>query len=70
MYYLYILYSENFDKFYIGQTDNLEFRIKRHNEGKIQFTKAYRPWKLKYYEEFDSRGEAMSREKFLNLDNS
>ena len=65
MYYVYILYSEKYDKYYIGQTDNLEFRMKRHNEGKVRYTKIYIPWKLEYYEEFNSRGEAMKREKFL-----
>jgi len=39
--------------------------MKRHNKGKVRYTKKYIPWKLEYYEEFNSRGEAMKREKFL-----
>ena len=65
MYYVYILYIEEFDRYYIGQTDNLELRINRHNSGMVTSTKSYIPWELKYYEELESRGEAMKREKFL-----
>ncbi|MFN3941656.1 MAG: GIY-YIG nuclease family protein [Flavobacterium sp.] len=32
-YFVYILHSPNYDKYYIGQTNNLEDRLKRHNEG-------------------------------------
>ena len=32
MYYVYILYSLTSDKYYVGQTDNLELRLKFHNE--------------------------------------
>ena len=65
MYYTYILYSEKFDRFYIGHSDNLKFRIVRHNEGMVQATKAYIPWEIKYYEEYKTRSQAMKREKFL-----
>lgn len=38
MYYdVYILYSEIFDKFLIGHTDNVTFRLKRHDQGKKGF---------------------------------
>jgi putative endonuclease len=70
MYYVYILYSKEFDKYYIGQTNNIELRIKRHNSGEIKSTKHYIPWELKYYEEFESRSEAMKREKYLKKQKS
>ena len=65
MFYVYILYSKDFDRYYIGQTDNIDARIDRHNEGKVKSTKHYTPWELKYTEQFASRSEAMKREKFL-----
>ena len=65
MYYTYVLYSKKFDRIYIGYTDNIYFRLKRHNEGLVKSTKAYRPWKLLYHEEFPTRTEAMKREKEL-----
>jgi putative endonuclease len=48
---------------YTGWTDNLEKRMKAHNEGKGgRYTQARRPVVLAYYEEFASKKEAMSRE--------
>jgi len=32
MFFVYILYSASFDKYYVGQTRNLEDRIIRHNK--------------------------------------
>lgn len=47
MYYVYILYSEKFDKYYIGHTDDLERRLTEHNEtSENSFTSKYRPWKF------------------------
>ncbi|MCK4905920.1 MAG: GIY-YIG nuclease family protein [Spirochaetes bacterium] len=34
-YFLYILQSESTGRFYVGQTQNLEQRIKQHNEHSI-----------------------------------
>jgi len=43
MYYLYILYSVTFDKFYIGISEDPDRRLSEHNN---TFTSKYRPWKL------------------------
>ncbi len=49
--------------FYCGWTNDLENRIKAHNEGKgAKYTKPRRPVKLVYFETFDTREEAMKRE--------
>ncbi len=48
---------------YCGWTNDLEKRIKAHNEGKgAKYTKPRLPVKLVYYEKFDTKEEAMSRE--------
>ena len=48
---------------YCGCTNNLEKRIADHNAGKgAKYTKTRLPVKLVYYEEFDTKEEAMSRE--------
>ena len=65
MYYTYVLYSSHFDRIYIGQTNNLDFRVDKHNFGLIKSTKRYVPWKLIYYETYGTRSEAMKREKYL-----
>jgi putative endonuclease len=63
-YTLYILQNPA-GKFYIGQTSNLEDRLKRHNEGRSQFTKGKGPWNLVYQEQYSTRTEAIRREKQL-----
>ncbi len=65
MFYVYILYSLVADRYYIGQTSNLEERLQRHNNGGNKYTKFGIPWKLMYKEGFDTREEAMKREKKL-----
>ncbi len=63
---VYILYSEKFDKIYIGQTHDLINRIKGHNVfEKNSFTCKFRPWKVIYVEFFSSRKDALYREKLL-----
>ena len=65
MYYVYILYSEPFDKFYIGQTNDIVDRIKRHNAGSESYTKRYTPWVIKWSTQKPTRAEAMALEKKL-----
>ena len=64
-YYVYIL--ECADKtLYTGYTNDLEKRLKAHNEGKgAKYTKNRLPVKIVYHEEFDDKKEAMSREWFI-----
>ena len=60
--YVYMLRCAD-DSFYIGWTNDLEKRVKAHNEGKgAKYTKARRPVELVYYETFATKNEAMSRE--------
>ncbi|MCW8811776.1 MAG: GIY-YIG nuclease family protein [Ignavibacteriaceae bacterium] len=65
IYYTYVLYSQKFDKLYIGHTSNLQKRLVEHNAGRSRFTKSYIPWELVYYKEFPTRSLAMKREKEL-----
>lgn len=69
MYYVYILKSNDTDKIYIGQTNNLEKRIRQHNDrnlDKRSYTKLNgRNWKLIYNETLITRKEAVEREKAL-----
>ena len=62
---VYILYSEKFSKHYVGFSSNIELRLKSHNELGKEWTSKYRPWKLIYTKEFDTKGEAMVYEKWL-----
>ena len=65
-YTLYTLYSPDYDKIYIGYTSDFESRMISHNEKWTKgWTIKYRPWKLVFTEEFETKGEAMKREKEL-----
>ncbi len=58
----YIIYSPSLDQYYIGQTENLEDRLFRHNNSGSKSTKKVNDWILKYSEEFSTRGKAIQRE--------
>jgi putative endonuclease len=65
MFYVYVLYSIKFDRYYVGMTKNLERRLLEHNLGKTISTKAFKPWIITHHEAFNSRLEARNREKYL-----
>ncbi len=65
MYSTYVLYSKKFNKIYIGQTNDVERRLTEHNSGNHRYTKRYIPWSVIYTEKFNTRAEAMQREKEL-----
>jgi len=70
MYYVYILFSTIVDRYFVGQTSNLEESLKRHNQGRNKYTKSGIPWKLVYKESFKTRSDAANREKKLKQSKS
>jgi putative endonuclease len=68
---VYVLYSPNFEKIYIGFTSNLEQRLLSHNVlGKKGWTIRFRPWVIVFTEEFSTKEEAILREKQLKQANN
>lgn len=65
MYYVYILFSEKFNRYYIGHCEDVSIRLARHNSKMVPSTKAYAPWLLVYTEIFSTRAEASAREKAI-----
>ncbi|WP_234109308.1 MULTISPECIES: GIY-YIG nuclease family protein [Chryseobacterium] len=65
MYCIYILYSEKFDRYYIGQTQDVVSRLARHNARLEKSTSPYVPWRLLGFVEKGTRGEAMVLERKL-----
>ena len=66
-YFVYLIgcYKHNRITTYVGYTNNLNKRIKQHNEGKgAKFTKG-RKWKIIYSEKFSTKKEAMRREYYI-----
>ena len=66
LYYVYMLKSKSKKPItYVGYTNNLKERVKRHNSGKgAKFTRG-RKWTLIYKEKFISKKEAISREYYI-----
>ena len=65
VYTVYILYSEIFQKYYTGYTSNLEMRLKSHNEFGKGWTSKYRPWRLVFSKEFETKKVALEYEAWL-----
>ncbi len=65
MFFVYILESKGIQRFYIGQTENLEERVNRHNKGYNLSTRPYIPWVLKWWIECETRSEAFKIERKL-----
>jgi putative endonuclease len=63
---VYILFSKDHGKTYVGFTSNLIERFKSHNYfGKKGFTIKFRPWEVIYVAFFTTKSEALNREKFF-----
>ncbi len=66
MYYVYVIQSLKNGRLYTGQTYDIDKRLDEHNQGVFNgYTKGKGPWKLVYSEKFNSRNEAIAREKYL-----
>jgi putative endonuclease len=64
-YYVYMILCEG-NNFYTGYTKDLDLRMKLHTKGKgATYTRMHRPRKIVHVEQFDSRAEAMRREKSI-----
>ncbi|SDB62961.1 putative endonuclease [Flavobacteriaceae bacterium MAR_2010_188] len=63
MFIVYILHSEKLNKYYCGQTQNMEHRLLQHNSGQGNYTSKGMPWvKIIDFKCLD-RAEAMSLER-------
>jgi putative endonuclease len=65
---VYILFSEQFNKHYTGFTSNPEQRRGSRNQLGSDWTAKYRPRKLIYTKEFETKKEALTYEKRLKTD--
>ena len=66
-YFVYLLgnYKDTKLTTYVGYTNNIEKRLKLHNDGKgAKFTKG-RKWKLMYSEKYKTKKEAILRECYI-----
>ena len=63
MYIVYILYSQKRSRYYVGQTNDIIKRLKRHNQSIVPSTKNDAPWEIVLQLETVSRSDAMILEK-------
>jgi len=64
VYFVYAISSSEHNYIYVGLTQNVSDRIKRHNDGRERTTKFYSPFELIYSEVCKSRIDARIREKY------
>ncbi len=70
MHYVYVIQSKKDLTYYIGSTSDLKKRFKDHNLGKSKYTKTKKPWKLVYYEAYNTLSLARKRENKLKKHSS
>jgi len=63
-YYVYVIESEEGFR-YTGHTPDLNRRLKEHNLGLTHSTKHGHNWEVIYTEAYETRSEAMKREKYF-----
>lgn len=64
-FYVYVLKSQVDERTYTGSAANVTARVRAHNAGRVSASRLHRPYDLVYTEEFQTRAEAMAREKFF-----
>ena len=69
-FYVYMLkcITDNIKKSYVGYSNNIELRLKKHNSNQgAKSTKGYQ-WKIIYKKKFENKNDAMSYEYKLKKD--
>jgi putative endonuclease len=72
MYYIYILYSDSSDKYYVGHSSAPWNRLQQHlNNSGDKYTGSYKDWRIiAVFEASLDRGEAMRIEKLIKKQKS
>jgi predicted GIY-YIG superfamily endonuclease len=64
--YVYILRSlAEVGRYYVGATDDLRARLKKHNARGVPHTSKFAPWAIKSYVTFEDEQRAFAFEKYL-----
>ena len=67
MSYVYIIFSESLNRFYVGETIDLDKRLVEHNEGVYarSFTKKAQDWELFFAIACENKTQAIQIEKHI-----
>ncbi len=64
--YVYLLESKKIlGRYYVGLTDDLRDRMRRHNTGSVAHTAKFAPWQIKSAIAFRDRVRAANFERYL-----
>jgi putative endonuclease len=69
-FFVYIIQSKKDGTFYIGQCNDLDCRLSKHNDGFSKYTSGRCPWRLVYFGSYPSRSLAIIREKEIKAKKS
>jgi putative endonuclease len=62
MFYVYILQSICFNRYYVGHSADVRKRLNEHNACKVRSIKAFAPWKIVYTEILGTKSDAFKME--------
>ena len=67
MYYVYIIYSKTIDRYYIGQTENIDERLEQHNTGYFlhSYTSKTKDWEIVLSMKCSSRKQSVNIESYI-----
>jgi putative endonuclease len=65
MFYVYVIYSKSADCYYKGFSENPIKRLHQHNQAESSYTSKFSDWELIHLELFQTKKEALIREKGL-----
>ena len=67
MFYVYVIYNNSANKYYVGQTENIILRLQQHNNHTFKSYTSKFPgeWELIHQESVATRSEALKRERGL-----
>jgi putative endonuclease len=63
--YVYILENATDEAFYVGITEDLRKRLKKHNAGEVPHTAKHHPWRIKTAIAFTDEARAIDFERYL-----
>jgi putative endonuclease len=64
-FYVYVIWSEFHEVYYKGYSEDPIKRLEEHNGGKSEYTSRLIPWKLVFVQGFDTKKEALIRERSI-----
>jgi len=67
MFFVYVIYNKEVNKYYVGQTEDIIIRLRQHNNHtfKSYTSRFHGEWELIQVESLPTRLEALKREKGL-----